>query len=77
MADGVQVSALEPIPQLYALHRDDDDEGGAATVVAWGLAFADGSAVTVWSNPDYGAAVAVSGSVQAVEQTHAHFADAE
>lgn len=44
-------------------------------MVAWGLTFADGRAVTLWLNPYPGARI-VSGSVQAVEELHAPFADA-
>lgn len=50
----------EPLPRLYALHRDDDEDG-PPTVVAWGLAFADGSAVTLWADPYPGAAIAACG----------------
>jgi hypothetical protein len=68
-------TASEPIPRLYALHRDDDEDG-PPTVVAWGLAFADGSAVTLWTDPYPGVAIAVSGSLRTVEERYARYADA-
>lgn len=73
MAD-TEAAALDPVPRLYALRRDDDGEE-PATVLAWGLAFADGRAVTLWLDPYPGAGI-TSGSVQAVEELHAPLADA-
>ncbi len=69
-------ATIDAIPRLYALQREDDD-GEPPTVVAWGLAFPDGSAVTLWSNPYPGAAVAVSGDVRTVRERYARFADAD
>lgn len=71
----MSIETSEPIPRLYALHRDDDEDG-SPTVVAWGLAFADGSAVTLWNDPYPGAAVAISGDVRTVEERYARYADA-
>ncbi len=65
----------EPIPRLYALQCDDDEEEGPPTVVAWGLAFADGSAVTLWNDPYPGVAVA-SGRLDNVEVLYASYVDA-
>lgn len=65
----------EPIPRLYALHRDDDEDG-PPIVVAWGLAFADGSAVTLWTDPYPGAAVAC-GRLCNVEPLYARHSDAQ
>jgi hypothetical protein len=55
MAD-TEAAALDPVPRLYALRRDDDGEE-PATVLAWGLAFADGRAVTLWLDPYPGAGI--------------------
>jgi len=55
-------NALDSVPRLYALQREvNDDE--PATVVAWGMALADGSTVTLRCGSESGAAVAV-GTVQ-------------
>lgn len=75
MAGEAQLSTLDPMPRLYALQRDDDEEGTSA-VVAWGLAFADGTAVTLWASPYLGAAIMISGSVRTVEERYAPLADA-
>jgi hypothetical protein len=69
MNNRVPLHTLDSVPQLYALHREEDEDGHAA-VVAWGPAFADGSAVTLWTNPYPGAATA-SGSLRTVEEHHA------
>lgn len=73
--DRVPSHTLDSVPQLYALHREEDEDG-PATVVAWGLAFADGRALTLWTNPYPGAAT-VSSSLRAVEEYHAPNVDAE
>jgi len=67
-------TSLDAIPRLYTLHQDDDDEE-SATVVAWGLAFPDGTAVTLWSEPYPGAGIAI-GTLQTVEERHAPAVDA-
>ncbi len=70
----MSIEVSEPIPRLYALHRDDDEDS-PPTVVAWGLAFADGSAVTLWTDPYPGAAVA-RGRMCNVEALYARYSDA-
>ena len=60
---------LDAVPRLYALHREED-EGEPAAVVGWGLAFANGDAVTLWCDPQPGAAITV-GSLWKVEEYHA------
>ena len=67
-------TSLDSVPRLYALHRDDDDEE-SATVVAWGLAFPGGRAVTLWLDPHPGAGIAI-GSVRTVEERYAPIEDA-
>lgn len=63
------------VPRLFALQRDevdeDEEEDEPSGVVAWGLEFADGSVVTVWTGRSPGSRVAVSGSVDAVERLYA------
>lgn len=66
---------LDSVPDLFALHREEDGDE-PATVVAWGMAFADGSAVTLWTSPYLGAATA-AGSLDFVELHHAPCADAD
>ncbi|MGH3768920.1 MAG: hypothetical protein ACRDTX_27865 [Pseudonocardiaceae bacterium] len=60
---------LDSVPDLFALHRAEDGDEPAA-VVAWGLAFPDGSAVTLWTRPYLGVATGV-GTLEMVEQHHA------
>ncbi len=60
---------LDSVPRLYALHCEEEgDEPGG--VIAWGLAFADGSAFTLWTDPYPGAGTAY-GSLRTVERHHA------
>ncbi len=72
--DAAHVTSFDPVPRLYALRREEDGEEPAA-VLAWGLAFADGRAVTLWLEPYPGAKVG-SGSLEAVEELHAPLAGA-
>ncbi|MGH3718235.1 MAG: hypothetical protein ACRDRI_05205 [Pseudonocardiaceae bacterium] len=46
-------------------------------MIAWGLAFADGRAHTVWCDPPYPGAFTASGSLQMVEQHYAPNASAD
>lgn len=75
MDDLVLSHTLDSAPQLYALHREEDGDE-PATVVAWGLAFADGNAVTLWCDPCPGSVITVGG-LWKVEEYHAPNVDAD
>lgn len=58
---------LDSVPRLYALRRAEDEP---AAVIAWGLAFDNGRALTLWCDPYPGAATMYT-SLQIVEDYHA------
>ncbi|MGH3864568.1 MAG: hypothetical protein ACRDQ4_00270 [Pseudonocardiaceae bacterium] len=68
-------STPPPQPQLYALHREEGEDGPPG-VVAWGLAFPNGDAVTLWCTLEPGSAITV-GELWKVEEYHAPNADAD
>jgi hypothetical protein len=61
--------------RLYALHREEDEDR-PAEVLAWGLAFPNGDAVTLWCAPSPGAVVSLS-VLWKVEAYHAPRHDAD
>ncbi|MGQ0774989.1 MAG: hypothetical protein ACT4NY_11330 [Pseudonocardiales bacterium] len=68
MTTYVPPTELDPLPRLYALHKENE-AGGPAIVAAWGLAFADGSALTLWCDEPYiGASTVANNSVQTVQE---------
>ncbi|MGH3855831.1 MAG: hypothetical protein ACRDR6_20560 [Pseudonocardiaceae bacterium] len=67
MDAGVPLHTLDAVPRLYALHREEDEDG-PAEVIAWGLAFTDGRAFTLWCDPPYPGAFTAFGSLQMVEE---------
>lgn len=75
MNNSVPAHTLDCVPQLYALHREEDEDR-PASVVAWGLAFANGDAVTLWCDPHPGAVITV-GVLWKVEEHHAPNHDAD
>ncbi|MGH3770791.1 MAG: hypothetical protein ACRDRW_05250 [Pseudonocardiaceae bacterium] len=76
MDDGVPLHTLDAVPRLYALRREEDEDG-PAEVIAWGLAFADGRALTLWCDPPHPGAFTAFGSLQTVEQRYAPNAGAD
>jgi hypothetical protein len=66
---------LDSPPRLYALHREEDEDG-PAEVLAWGLAFPNGDAVTLWCTLEPGSAITV-GELWKVEEYHAPSRDAD
>lgn len=75
MENHLSSHTLDSVPQLYAL-RSERDEDPPGTVVAWGLAFENGRALTVWCDPYPGASTMYTG-LQTVEGYYAPKAGVE